>query len=321
MEEASFDSRTCPNPNCQCGTRCSCGTQCTCGYRTIDPAKEFIIAAIEEMRVWVILMSEHAKFIRMGLDPNPLQEEFFRMADQFAVQLEQLHHTILQTSYNSSSQILIQLREQTIHKVNQLIRFKKQLLELTQQCQALAILPDILEDHIRREADRFVGTLERSKGHMTKSRKQLGIPNGEVMASTVPRFLYHRLSKEELYKVAIEEILFFSQVNSEHAHHLSMTFRPGVQEKYRQTALMFQEDFAGQLAQAEEVNQAGTGIENLLRNSYKLSSSFDQYLRGLLSEITTCTIPTKQTNFPPLLADHMHRETVYYMDILDRLKR
>lgn len=314
----------CNNPNCKCGYNCKCTPerQCDCSRTNSDNSlHESVVAAIEEMRVWVILMAEHAKFIRLGLDPNPDQEQFFRMADQFAVQLEQLYRTIQQTPNTAPTQTLISLREQTIQMVKQLIIFKKTLFKLLEECKGLGILPAMLVDHIRREADRFVGTLERSKGKQTKTRKKLGIPNGQTLAETVPRNLYHRLTGEQLFKVGIEETAFFSRVHGEHAHHLSMSFRPEVQEKYRQQALFYEREFMNHRSQSKEVERTGSGFEKLVREGIKLSKDFNNYLKLLLNEITTCTIPTKQTNFPPLLADHMSRETVYYIDILNRLQR
>lgn len=64
-----------------------------------EPAllREGLLAALEEMRVWTRLMAEHAKFIRMGLDPNRAQEELFREADRFAVRLDALYDQTIHT--------------------------------------------------------------------------------------------------------------------------------------------------------------------------------------------------------------------------------
>jgi hypothetical protein len=83
-------SKPCPNPycynsNCKCGYKCKCTPERQCGCCETNSTgllHESVVAAIEEMRVWGILMAEHAKFIRLGLAPNPDQEQFFRMADQ-----------------------------------------------------------------------------------------------------------------------------------------------------------------------------------------------------------------------------------------------
>lgn len=286
-----------------------------------NPTQEGLIAALGEMRVWVIIMSEHAKFIRLGLDPNPAQEELFRLADQFAVQLERLHQEVLMTPGNSPVEVLYSLRERTIYMVNQLIMFKREIFNALEACKGLAILPAVLVDHVRREADRFIGTLERSKGRITKTREVLGIPNGQKEAQTVPRLLYHTLPSDKLFRVAIEESMFFSRIHSEHASHLAMSFRPEVQEKYRQRALIIEKEFANKIEQAKEVERSGQGLGQLLQENIKISREFESYLSKVLSDITTCTIPTKQTNFPPLLADHMRRETVYFIDILERIRR
>lgn len=285
------------------------------------PERETLIAALEEMRVWTILMAEHAKFIRLGLDPNPQQEELFRSADQFAIQLDILYSRTIATPPTAPEEVLYQLREETIHLVTQLIAFKKEIFKALDSCKALGILPAILVDHVRREADRFVGTLERSKTDQpTRTRKQLGLKNGKKIAQTVPRYLYHRLTPEELFTVAIEESMFFSRIHSEHAEHLSMSFRPEVQEAYRQASIQFKNDYHNLMLQAKDVEKTGSGLPVLIEENKKLSFAFRDYLTRLLNELTTCRIPTGQTNFPPLLADHMRREVIYFIEILERIR-
>lgn len=285
------------------------------------PERETLIAALEEMRVWTILMAEHAKFIRLGLDPNPQQEELFRSADQLAMQLDILYSRTIATPPTAPEEVLYQLREETIHLVTQLIAFKKEIFKALDSCKALGILPAILVDHVRREADRFVGTLERSKTDQpTRTRKQLGLKNGKKIAQTVPRYLYHRLTPEELFTVAIEESMFFSRIHSEHAEHLSMSFRPEVQEAYRQASIQFKNDYHNLMLQAKDVEKTGSGLPVLIEENKKLSFAFRDYLTRLLNELTTCRIPTGQTNFPPLLADHMRREVIYFIEILERIR-
>jgi len=285
------------------------------------PDRETLVAALEEMRVWTILMAEHAKFIRLGLDPNPRQEELFRMADHFAVELDRLYARTIATPPTAPDEMLYILREETMLLVNKLILFKTELFKALEACQGLAILPAILVDHVRREADRFVGTLERSKSDQpTRSRDTLGLSDGERVALTVPRHLYHRLPPQQLFTVAVEESMFFSRIHSEHAEHLSMSFRPEIQEKYRQAAIRYKDDYHNLMLQAKEVEQSGNHLRSLVEENKKLSVSFRDYLSTLLDELSTCRIPGAQTNFPPLLADHMRREVIYFIDILERFR-
>ena len=287
----------------------------------IMPDREALIAALEEMRVWTVIMAEHAKFIRLGLDPNPKQEELFRMADQFAIELDRLYSRTIATSPTAPDETLYVLREQTIAMVNQLIMFKNEIFQALHTCQGLGILPATLVDHVRREADRFVATLERSKtNQQTRTRERLGLQDGNRAAQTVPRLLYHRLTPQQLFTVAIEESMFFSRIHSEHAEHLSMSFRPEIQETYRQVAIRFQNDYHNLMLQAKEVELTGTNLRGLIEDNKRLSFAFRDYLTNLLNEITMCKIPSGQTNFPPLLADHMRREVIYFIDILERIR-
>lgn len=285
------------------------------------PDRETLVAALEEMRVWTILMAEHAKFIRLGLDPNPNQEELFRMADQFSIELDKLYSRTIAAPPTAPDETLYILREETIVLVTKLIMFKAELFKALDACQGLAILPAILVDHVRREADRFVGTLERSKTDQpTRTRETLGLKDGGRFAQTVPRHLYHRLPPQQLFTVAIEESMFFSRIHSEHAEHLSMSFRPEIQEKYRQAAIRFKDDYNNLMLQAQEVEDTGNHLRMLIEENKKLSFSFRDYLSTLLDELSTCRIPGAQTNFPPLLADHMRREVIYFIDILERFR-
>lgn len=283
--------------------------------------REGLLAALEEMRVWTRLMAEHAKFIRMGLDPNRAQEELFREADRFAVRLDALYDQTIHTSPHAPTDALYALREQTIHVVNELIRFKREIIQALEDCKALAILPAVLCAHVRREADRFVGTLERSKtGLRTKTYAVLGLPDGNRRAETLPRLLYGRVTPATLHTVAMEEILFFSRTHAEHAGHLALTFRPEVQDAYRREALAFEKAFEELLHLAMEVERSGQGMRKLLTESRKATEAFCAYLSKTLRDLTTCRIPTGQANFPPLIADHMRREALYYLDILHRLE-
>ncbi len=243
------------------------------------------------------------------------------MADQFAIELDKLYSRTIATPPTAPDVILFNLREETIVMVNQLIMFKNEIFKALEACKGLGILPAILVDHVRREADRFVGTLERSKtNQQTRTRERLGLMDGGRFAQTVPRLLYNRLPSEQLFTVAIEESMFFSRTHSEHAEHLSMSFRPEVQESYRQTAIRFKNDYQNLMLQAKEVENTGTQLRALLDENRKLSFAFRDYLTRILDEISTCRIPTGQTNFPPLLADHMRREVIYFIDILDRIQ-
>ncbi|QYR23732.1 DUF2935 domain-containing protein [Paenibacillus sp. sptzw28] len=251
------------------------------------PDREALIAALEEMRVWTILMTEHAKFIRLGLDPNPQQEELFRMADQFAIELDKLYSRTIATPPTAPDETLYNLREETIVLVTKLIIFKNELFNALEACMGLGILPAILVDHVRREADRFVGTLEHSKSNQqTRTRERLGLMDGERFAQTVPRLLYHRLPPEQLFTVAIEESMFFSRIHSEHAEHLSMSFRPEVQESYRETAIRFKNDYQNLMLQTKEVENTGTRLRPLLEENKRLSFAFRDYLTRLLDEIS-----------------------------------
>lgn len=280
-----------------------------------------LAAALEEMQVWVRIMAEHAKFIRLGLDPNPAQERLFRQADQFAVCFDQLYQEVLCLQYHAPDPVLYDIRERTIRMVDQLIAFKRQIFNALQACQGLAILPAGLVDHIRREADRFNGTLLRSKGRQTRTREILGIPDGGRLAQTLPRLMYDEVPRDTLFTVAVEEIMFFSRIHSEHAAHLAMTFRPEVQESYRRRALEFERALAGQIERARAVERTGQGLNGLLGDNIRLASEWRDYLSGLFNDLVTCRIPTGQMNSPPLLIDHMLRETLYYLDILGRLDR
>jgi hypothetical protein len=69
---------------------------------------------------------------------------------------------------------------------------------------------------------------------------------------------------------------------------------------YRQQALFFEKEFMNQILQAKEVENTGTGFEKLVRDGIKISQDFNNYLRGVLHDITTCKIPTTH-HFSPII--------------------
>ncbi len=281
-------------------------------------SREAALAALEEMRFFLRIMFDHSRFLRNGFDPT--EEELFEEANALAQELKQLVRRVETLPSNAATPTIFRLSEESLDVVRRLIAFKRRVHQLLLACAALSILDPGLVDHIRREADFFVGTLRRARGETTPTRELLGIPDGGRPAQTMPRLLIPGAPKEQLFLIGVEEVLFWSRIHMEHAHELALYFRPGVQRLHTLRSQEFERRWQENLEEAREVERAGRGLVRLLRQTQLLGGDFRRFLAGTFDELRTCSIPTGRANFWPLLADHMRRETDYLLDAVEKVR-
>ncbi|NLN07496.1 MAG: DUF2935 domain-containing protein [Firmicutes bacterium] len=108
---------------------------------------------LEEARFWTRIMMEHALFIKLGLPANEpkLRAEAEDFKEKFARLLERLELV---------DKLKGDLLKDLIRAVEAFIEFKAFLLKLLIQCKAdPGSNYPLLLDHIRREAERFLGLL------------------------------------------------------------------------------------------------------------------------------------------------------------------
>lgn len=273
-------------------------------------------AVLDEMHTWVRVVAEHLKFHRGGLDPSNEQDEIFRTLDTLARRIDSLYAQIFASNMalhgNFGYVLNVTDAEVTVAR-----NYKVFMYEGIRECRIKSIIPAGLADHVRRETDRFLGVLHRVMGQSTPTRQMLGIPDGMRRVQSVPRLLIPTQPPQVRTTDVLEEIMFFSRIHGEHAGHLTMAVRPVVQESIRVKAKDFETRLLGNVEKAKAVENSGRGFNQLVMESHHLAVEFRNFLQQLLKDVMTCQVPTGQTNAWPLLIDHMLRETVFWIGILE----
>ncbi len=117
---------------------------------------------------WLRLMSDHAKFISHLLDPSEVNliqtaREFSREFDDLLLQGRDFESMLgNRGKVPAFSRFLMDVRVSTVR----LRDFKAAAEELIRQCQLVGIIPELLADHVRREAEHFImvlNVMERNK--------------------------------------------------------------------------------------------------------------------------------------------------------------
>lgn len=283
-----------------------------------SPNRSVLLAVLEEMKFWNQIMAEHAMLMRNSFDLT--EEDFFRASDSFAVHLGALMKEVQGTPEHAPDEVIGKLVEKSLLLVSQLRDFKIFVYERLERCQTLSVLPSLLIDHIRREADFYLSILHRSRGQGTATHEAVGIPDGGRRLQSMPIELIPTRPREEQIQIALEETLFWSRIHMEHALHLSMSFTTIGQERYIAGAQQFQRHFHDHILYAQAVEQEDGDIRKLNTDTIALSCSWRDYLIRTHDDLKSCRIPHKHANFPPALADHMRRETDYLIGSISQVR-
>jgi hypothetical protein len=268
-------------------------------------------AVLDEMSVWMPILAEHLKFHRGGIDPSVKQDCIFQNLDYSARQIDYLTNMIF-SPVETMSEIKKSPVKTILPQVLAVSDIKKFMYQGIKSCEILSIIPSALADHMRRETDRFIGII----GGPKSTREELGIPGGDKKVLGVPRVLLACLPDNEKFTAVVEEIMFFSHINEEHAHQIAMTTKPEVQEKLTRKAREFERLFKENLRKAKAVEDRGKGLGRLVDDTLKLMKEFKQFGLMVQKGAESCTLPEEQTNAWPLMDDHILREGDYFVELL-----
>lgn len=272
-------------------------------------------AAVDEMRFWLQIMFEHAKFIRGGLNPSKEQEQFIRTAEYFAVNIECLFMMVVNTPAQDAGRVNAFI-DTSINWTIALRNFKAQLFVLLEQCKAVAELPAPLLDHIRREADFFLTMLYRLKGLPVPPEKVLGIPNANIPTSLVPKLLIPFMG-ESIPRIARDQNLFWLRIHREHGEVLLLVaYRPKIQDMLYEATAKFEKQLEVLLEEAKRVPQQSAALKTFNTKAYAVMKEWHDFLLKLFKDVIECDVPSGQINAPALILDHMAREAQYYLEVL-----
>lgn len=113
---------------------------------------------------WLRIMADHSKFIRHLLDPS--ERKFISQAQIFSDTFDELrcqaedYESILEITPRPIPSLL-RFTEDIVKAGTDLRNFKATATQFLKECKILSIIPPLLADHVRREADRFLQDIER----------------------------------------------------------------------------------------------------------------------------------------------------------------
>jgi hypothetical protein len=119
-------------------------------------------AIVSENVFWLRIMGDHLKFIRGLLDPSEreLVDESHSMSDKFdQLQLHARDFDSIVWHYRVTNDFW-RFEKDVTTSTMQLRDFKATAEELIKECAALSLIPPLLADHVRREAEHFLEILE-----------------------------------------------------------------------------------------------------------------------------------------------------------------
>lgn len=129
------------------------------------------LTIIRDQTFWHRIMADHAKFILHLLDPS--ERQFVDQAGAFSQLFDQKRMEALdiKSMFEPNFQVYPILRRFTRDSLNVAIQirdFKTAATQLIADCELLSVIPELLADHVRREAQRFVETMERRLGELAQ---------------------------------------------------------------------------------------------------------------------------------------------------------
>jgi len=118
-------------------------------------------AIINENVFWLKIMVDHVRFVRGLLDPS--ERSLMETADRFSEEIDQLflHARDLGSMlwHFHATNSLIRFEKETKDAVEDLLAFIQTGQTLLKNCAALALVPPLLVDHVRRETEHFLEIL------------------------------------------------------------------------------------------------------------------------------------------------------------------
>ncbi|MDI3280783.1 MAG: DUF2935 domain-containing protein, partial [Bacillota bacterium] len=281
------------------------------------PPEAVIEAVKEELRFWVGIMDDHAKFMRNGFDPT--EEELFRRADELARELDEVKRRVDAFSETTPRREVAEVEERAVGAVRRLRGFKLEVIRGIRECRILTELPAELIDHLRREADYFLGVVDFLHRRPLPRRDELGLPDSDRPVHVLPVQLIP-FFRRQAFAIGVDLSLFWLKVHAEHAGVLVLFYRPVVQADLIRRTSNFQQELDLLYRRALEVDERRSGLRELLREVRPAMEQWRDFLAQLFEEIRRCRVPTGQVNFPARLADHMRREADYYLAIISVLR-
>jgi hypothetical protein len=258
--------------------------------------RTFIERSLTENKFWLRIMKEHALFLGEGMSRN--DRDLIQQTERFYHYFEQQEKRAHQTP--ESFEAVRRLNEDSIQLVYGFRNFKRNLLILIINCKVQGFNFPLLVDHIAREAEYFMNSLQKFN-------------NGIL---------------EPIQDAIIHENVFWLRIMLEHSRFIASLLDQS-ERNLVNTARKFGDDFETLLDQARDVESmlyqkkpTYPIIGKLNKDSENATEELRNFKKTGLELIKKCQI---KSVINPLLADHVVREAehfLYMIHVLDeRLKR
>lgn len=129
------------------------------------------LTIVRDQTFWHRIMADHAKFILHLLDPS--ERDFVEQANNFSLLFDnkRLQALDLKSMLEPNFAVYPILRRFTRDSLTAATRirdFKAAATKLIADCELLSVIPELLADHVRREAEMFVETMERRLNELSQ---------------------------------------------------------------------------------------------------------------------------------------------------------
>jgi len=252
----------------------------------------FIERSLTENRFWLRIMKEHALFLGEGFNRN--DKNLIQQVDQFY----NLFDRHLQKAFTipQTVQAVRQLNEESIQLVYAFRNYKRNLLILIINCKVKGFNFPLLVDHVAREAEYFMRTLQKfNEGKM-----------------------------DPIQDAIISENVFWLRIMMEHSRFIASLLDQS-ERNLVHTALKFGDDFEVLLNQARDVESmlykkepTYPIIGKMNKDSENATVELRNFKKAGLELIQTCQI---RNVINPLLADHVTREAEHFLFMIHVLEQ
>jgi hypothetical protein len=253
--------------------------------------KMFIDRSLTENKFWLRIMKEHALFLGEGMSRN--DKDLIQQTDRFFHYFEQQEKRAHQTP--ESVEAVRKLNEDSIQLVYGFRNFKRNLLILIINEKVQGFNFPLLVDHIAREAEYFMNSLQKFN-------------NGIL---------------EPIQDAIIHENVFWLRIMMEHSRFIASLLDPS-ERNLVATARKFGDDFETLLNQARDVESMlyhKKPIYPIIGKMNKDSESATEELRNFKKAGLELIKSSQIRNIiNPLLADHVVREAEHFLFMIQVLE-
>ena len=250
----------------------------------------FIERSLNENKFWLRIMKEHALFLGEGMNKN--DKDLIQQTDRFYHYFEQQEKRAHQTP--AAVQPVRALNEDSIQLVYGFRNFKRNLLILIINCKISGFNFPLLVDHIAREAEYFMSSLQK----------------------------FNQGILEPVQDAIIHENVFWLRIMMEHSRFIASLLDQS-ERNLVNAARKFGDDFEVLLNQARDVESmlfqkkpTYPIIGKMNQDSETATEELRNFKKTGLELIQTCQI---RNVINPLLADHVVREAEHFLFMIQIL--